>query len=215
MRKQCKKACCNVCRIFGHEEDNSVQAYAAKTKPASFDEDFENLMDQDEMEEIISEPAATAQDPQTSERPKPVLTAKPFEQNNEDKVIERTPAGGREPTSGQVNRKSRVSRERLRRPKFRWSPAKVRLNQTMQWKLKVAKHTGRQAGRKALRSGQTIHQRPASEQRFQLVTSKSWKKTEGRQPPLRLMEVGASASEDFALHKGSTAEQCAHQLSRL
>ncbi|KAG0413166.1 hypothetical protein HPB47_009693 [Ixodes persulcatus] len=42
------------CRTYGHEEDNCIQTYAAKTRPPTEPQDVDNLMDQDEMEETIA-----------------------------------------------------------------------------------------------------------------------------------------------------------------
>ncbi|KAG0421117.1 hypothetical protein HPB47_002994 [Ixodes persulcatus] len=53
MRKHCRTSWCRTCRTYGHEEDNCIQTYAAKTRPPTELQDVDNLMDQDEMEETI------------------------------------------------------------------------------------------------------------------------------------------------------------------
>ncbi|KAG0430146.1 hypothetical protein HPB47_022962 [Ixodes persulcatus] len=202
MRKQCRAAWCNVCRTFGHEEGNCVQTYAAKTKTASFDEDLENLLDQDEMEETIGEPAAPAQGPQSSERPKSVLTEEPFEQINENQVIQGTPAGGRaDKGAGESGKHGQPREAAAPKASVECRESEDEPDEAMEAESGQAH---RESGTKKGAAKRPNHpsKANASEQRFQLVTSKRWKKTEGPQPPLRLTEVGASALEDFAFHDG-------------
>ncbi|XP_040074646.1 uncharacterized protein LOC115316285, partial [Ixodes scapularis] len=190
MRKQCRTPWCRTCGTYGHEEDNCIQTYAAKTRPPTELQDVDNLMDQDEMEETI---AATPKG-KASELSTDVVgaadSAPPASSVAEIKMTETpSPKTGENSQAGQVTPKSVEMKDEKNR---KASKADGNPDQEV---------TGVEAPikRKGERSTEKIAARAtAGDQRFTSVTRKRWKKGTEPQGQPWLTERGASALEETA-----------------
>ncbi|KAG0414233.1 hypothetical protein HPB47_008580 [Ixodes persulcatus] len=190
MRKQCRTPWCRTCRTYGHEEDNCIQTYAAKTRPPTELQDVDNLMDQDEMEETI---AATPTG-KASELSTDVVgasdSAPPVSGVAEVKMTETpSPKTGENSQAGQVTPEpvEMKDEENRKASGADGTPDQEVTGVEVQIKWKGERSTEKIAARAT-----------AADQRFTLVTRKRWKK--GTEPQVQpwLTERGASALEETA-----------------
>ncbi|KAG0416271.1 hypothetical protein HPB47_006563 [Ixodes persulcatus] len=190
MRKQCRTPWCRTCRTYGDEEDNSIQTYAAKTRPPTELQDVNNLMDQDEMEETIAATLAGKASELSTDVVGASDSAPPASNDAEVKMTDTpSPKTGENSQAGQVTPESVEIKDEENR---KASGADGNPDQEVTGVEAPIKRKGERSTEK------TAARATAADQRFTLVTRKRWKKGTEPQGQPWLTERGASALEETA-----------------